>query len=91
MIASVTIRQGIATLNEAMLLTYSGRPLEILAVLDSVGETDDPRARALHAARGAPTLVAIGRCEAAAEGAARAFAERASCRIRSRCPRPRCT
>ena len=57
------------TLNEAMLLTYSGRPLEILRVLDrgSGGDrTAHPRALRAHAEL--PALVAIGRCETAADG-----------------------
>ncbi len=66
---------GELAINEAMLLTYSGRPLEILSVLDSVVESDDPRQRSLRAHAELPALVAIGRCDTAAEGAARAFAE----------------
>ncbi len=36
-------------LNEAMLLTYSGRPLEILTLLESVPPLVEPRARAMRA------------------------------------------
>ena len=63
------------TLNEAMLLTYSGRPRDALALLEPVAELAGPRARALRALAEVPALVAIGRCEAAVEEASRAFVE----------------
>ena len=62
-------------LNEAMLLTYSGRPLEILRVLEAAPDSIDARARSLRAHAELPALVAIGRCETAAAGALQAFAE----------------
>ena len=63
-------------LNEAMLLTYAGRPLDALAVLEPVPPTRRaPRARALRALAEVPALVATGRCATAAEAAGRAFAE----------------
>jgi DNA-binding CsgD family transcriptional regulator/tetratricopeptide (TPR) repeat protein len=62
-------------LNEAMLLTYSGRPLEIVSLLESVPPLVEPRARAMRAHAELPALVAIGRSVTAAEGALAAFAE----------------
>jgi DNA-binding CsgD family transcriptional regulator len=62
-------------LNEAMLLTYSGRPVDALAVLEPLGDLADPRARALRALAEVPALAAVGRCETAAAYAGRAFAE----------------
>ena len=64
-------------LNEAMLLTHIGRPLDSLALLDEIGEVERPRARSLRAFAGLPALAATGRCATAAEGAASAFAEHA--------------
>ena len=58
-----------------MLLTYSGRHARRPLVLESIPEAADRRARALRALAEVPALVAIGRCETAAEDAARAFAE----------------
>ena len=63
------------TLNEAMLLTYSGRPLDILSVLESADPPRDARERSLRALAELPALVAIGKCATAAEEALRAFAE----------------
>ena len=63
------------TLNEAMLLTYSGRPLDILSVLESADPPRDARERSLRAHAELPALVAIGKCATAAEEALRAFAE----------------
>ena len=63
------------TLSEAMLLTYSGFPHDALAVLATVGEPTGARARALAALAEVPALIGVGRCETAAERAARAFAE----------------
>ena len=63
------------TLNEGLLLTYSGRPADSLAVLDRVAPDPDLRARALRALSELPALVATGRCETGAELLERAFAE----------------
>ena len=57
------------TLNEAMLLTYSGRPLDILSVLESGGPAPGSRERSLRAHAELPALVAIGQCATAAEEA----------------------
>ena len=52
------------TLNEAMLLTYSGRPREALDRPRRARRPRlDPRARALRALAEVPALVATGRCE----------------------------
>ncbi len=58
-----------------MLLTYSGRPLDILSVLESADPPRDARERSLRAHAELPALVAIGKCATAAEEALRAFAE----------------
>jgi DNA-binding CsgD family transcriptional regulator len=63
------------TLNEALLLTYSGRPVDALDVLEPVRTSTTPRGRALVALAEVPALVGVGRCESAADLAARAFAE----------------
>ena len=63
------------TLWEATLLTYSGRPIDALAVLESVDEADTPRARALRAVAEVSALAATGRPETAAAQARVAFAE----------------
>ena len=62
-------------LNEAMLLTYSGRPGEALTVLDTVGDLEGPRHRAMRALAEVPALIATGRAETGIELAATAFAE----------------
>ena len=62
-------------LNEALLLTCSGRPLEALAVLQPIQGADDPRQRALRAHAELPALVALGQGCRAAEQATKAFAE----------------
>ena len=54
-------------LNEAMLLTYSGRPGEALTVLDTVGDLEGPRHRAMRALAEVPALVATGRAETGIE------------------------
>ena len=63
------------TLNEASLLSYCGRPLDALALLESMPHTADPRARALRAMAEVPALVATGRCATGAATAVRAYAE----------------
>ena len=63
------------TLNEALLLSYAGRPTDALACLAPLGELRDPRARALSALAEVPALVATGRCVTALDVAGRAFAE----------------
>ena len=55
------------TLNEALLLTYAGRPLDALAVLAPVPLADSPRARAMRALAELPALVATGRCATGAD------------------------
>ena len=62
-------------LNRAMLLTYGGRPREALAVLEPRPAPTTARARSLHAFAELPALIAVGRCEAAVEGAERAYEE----------------
>jgi ATP/maltotriose-dependent transcriptional regulator MalT len=62
-------------LNEALLLVYSGRPLDALGALSPITDPTRPRARALRALAEVPALVATGRCEQAIEEAGRAFAE----------------
>jgi DNA-binding NarL/FixJ family response regulator len=66
-------------LNEALLLSYGGRPAEALACLERAGPAAlaGPRLRALHALAEVPALVAAGRCATAAERADAAFAEHA--------------
>ncbi len=63
------------TLNEALLLTYAGRPLDALAVLAPVPLADSPRARAMRALAELPALVATGRCATGADLLDRAFVE----------------
>jgi DNA-binding CsgD family transcriptional regulator len=63
------------TLNEALLLTYSGRPLDALAVVESAGTPSSRRTSALRALAEVPALVATGQCERAVDEAGRAFAE----------------
>jgi DNA-binding CsgD family transcriptional regulator len=63
------------TLNEGLLLTYSGRPRDSLEVLGKVAPDPDPRARALRALAELPALVAIGRCATGAELLDEAFTE----------------
>ena len=62
-------------LNEATLLTYSGRPQQALQVLSDIGELTDPRARAARSIAEVPALIAIGRPETAVHLARRAFSE----------------
>ena len=62
-------------LNDAMVLTYAGRPLDALAVLASLSSPTNRRARSLRALAEVPALVATGRCATAVEAARVAFAE----------------
>jgi ATP/maltotriose-dependent transcriptional regulator MalT len=62
-------------LNEALLLTYSGRPADALAVLGPVDSLGGPRARAMRAIAAIPALLVTGRCQTAVDAAAEAFAE----------------
>ena len=78
-------------LNGAMLLTYSGRPAEALAVLGPVGELAGQRARAIHAIADVPALIVTGRCETAVEAADRRSPSRASSPTRSPSPVRGCT
>ena len=57
--------QGIEelTMNEAMLLTYSGRPLDGLAVLARRDPSPPTPHRAMHALAEVPALIMAGRCE----------------------------
>ena len=73
----VTDPKGIRelTLNEALLLTYSGRPRDALEVLRPVPDDPDPRARAMRALAELPAVLATGRCVTAAEGLAQAFVD----------------
>jgi len=59
---------------EAILLTYSGRPLDALALVDSVAERDDPRVRTLRALAEIPALIVTGKPETGARLARAAFA-----------------
>jgi DNA-binding CsgD family transcriptional regulator len=59
------------TLNEALLLTYCGRPADALAVLQSLGSPSDDRAAILGATARVPALVATGRPMTAAAEAQR--------------------
>ncbi len=62
-------------LNEAMLLTYAGRPADALAVLAPLQPPTSARTRALRAFAELPALLATGHCETVAAGAAQAFVE----------------
>lgn len=73
-VAGAAAREELA-LNQAMLLTYGGRPREALAALEPLGMPSTPRARALRAFAELTALIAVGRCEAAVEGAQRAYGE----------------
>jgi DNA-binding CsgD family transcriptional regulator len=76
------------TLSEAVLLTYSGRPLDALDVLESMGPLSDPRARALRAVAEIPALIAAGRPATAAEAASVAFVEHSALPDQIAIPRP---
>jgi len=65
-------------LTEAMLLTYSGRPLEALEVARATGHLEDPRARAVRALAEVPALIGTGGCETGIELARRAYEEHAA-------------
>jgi DNA-binding CsgD family transcriptional regulator len=61
--------------NEALLLNYSGRPAEALAVADSLGAPSDDRAVALRGIAVVPALIATGRMLTAAAEAQRIWRE----------------
>ena len=63
-------------LNEAILLGYSGRPLDALELVDSVADTgtDSARVRTLRALAEVPTLIVTGRPVTGAKRARDAFA-----------------
>jgi DNA-binding CsgD family transcriptional regulator len=63
------------TLNEALLLTYSGRPTEALTLISSLGRPSDDRALALRAIAEVPALIATGSVLTAAAEAQRAWHE----------------
>src|SRR3954447_21596306 len=50
------------TLNEAMLLVYSGRPLDALEVLAPITEPSSARTKALRSIAEVPALIIVGRC-----------------------------
>jgi len=52
---------------EAMLLSYTGRPLDALAVFEGLGEIGGLRARVIAAIAAQPALIAIGQFERAVE------------------------
>lgn len=52
---------------EAMILSYSGRPLDALALLDDLGDVSDLRARVIAAIAAQPALIATGQFERAME------------------------
>ncbi len=60
-------------LNEALLLNYSGRPADALALIAQQGPPSNDRATALRAIVEVPALIAIGRAETAATEAVRRF------------------
>jgi len=62
-------------LNEAALLGYSGRPLDALALAESVPVSDSARARTLRALAEVPALIVTGKPVTAAEKARVSFAE----------------
>jgi DNA-binding CsgD family transcriptional regulator len=63
------------TLNEVMLLTYSGRPRDGLAVLAPLPPATSTRARALRALSELPALLVSGHCNTVARRAMDAFTE----------------
>jgi DNA-binding CsgD family transcriptional regulator len=60
-------------LNEALLLTYSGRPADALALIAEQGPPSNDRATALRAIVEVPALIATGRAETAAAEAVSRF------------------
>ena len=65
-------------LTEAMLLTYSGRPLEAIEVARAAGNLEEPRARAVRALAEVPAVIAAGGCETGLDMARRAYEEHAA-------------
>jgi len=63
------------TLNEAMLLTYSGRPVEALETLARITEPTSQRTKALRSISEVPALIVTGRSETAVRHSIEAFAE----------------
>ncbi|HET6953278.1 MAG TPA: LuxR family transcriptional regulator [Acidimicrobiales bacterium] len=60
---------------EAMILSYSGRPLEALALLDGLGRLDDLRARVIAAIAAQPALIATGQFERAIDVGGAAYGD----------------
>ena len=60
---------------EASIHTFSGRPVEALALLDDIRGQDDLRTRVVRAWILAPALTAVGRCGEAASVAERGFVD----------------
>jgi DNA-binding CsgD family transcriptional regulator/tetratricopeptide (TPR) repeat protein len=58
---------------EAMILAYSGHPVDALALLDDLGEVEGPRARVIAAIAAQPALIAVGRFERAIDVGRRAY------------------
>ena len=63
------------TLNEAMLLSYSGRPFDAPALLDSIPAGTTTRTHAIRTFAQSPALIATGKCETAVAEQVRAFEE----------------
>ena len=63
------------SVNEAMLLSYSGRPLEALDALAPISEPSSPRTKALRSISLEPALIVVGKCETAVHHSMQAFAE----------------
>jgi DNA-binding NarL/FixJ family response regulator len=60
---------------EAMLLSYTGRPVEALAQLDRIADDVSDRARVIKAVAAESALLAVGRCEEALALGERAYGE----------------
>jgi DNA-binding CsgD family transcriptional regulator len=62
---------------EAMILSYTGRPLESLEVIGTIGDDSSDRTRVIAAIAAEPALLAVGRCDEVAEVSRRAFGDHA--------------
>ena len=73
-IADPTMRDELIT-DEAIVWIFAGRPMDALAVLDTITHRGDRRVNVLHDIAATLALLAVGRCETAAQLARTSYEE----------------
>jgi DNA-binding CsgD family transcriptional regulator len=73
-VADQTMRDELTT-DEAIVWIFDGRPMDALAVLESITPGEDARVTVLHDIAATLALLAVGRCESAAQLARKSYAD----------------